>query len=123
VLSATYQQSSNVTPELLKRDAENRLLARGPRVRLEAELIRDGVLRASGLLSPKLGGPSVYPPQPPSRTTEGAYRQSKWTPSPGDDRYRRSLYTFAKRTTPLAMFSTFDAPTGEPRAAPPGASH
>jgi hypothetical protein len=113
VLSATYQQSSNVTPELLKRDAENRLLARGPRVRLEAESIRDGVLRASGLLSPKMLGPSVYPPQPASVTTEGTYGQIKWTPSVGDDRYRRSLYTFAKRTAPFAMFSTFDGPSGE----------
>src|SRR5262249_40732649 len=92
---------------------QNRLLARGPRVRMEAEMIRDSVLRASGLLSSKLGGPSVFPPQPPNVTTEGAYGQLAWKVSPGGDRYRRGLYTFTKRTTPYAMFSPFDGPSGE----------
>jgi hypothetical protein len=113
VMSATYQQSSRLTPELLSRDPENRLLARGPRVRLEAELIRDGLLQVSGLLSPKVGGPSVFPPQPPSVTTEGVYGPIQWKPSTGEDRYRRGMYTFLKRSIPYAMFSTFDGVTGE----------
>jgi hypothetical protein len=113
VTSATYRQSSRVTPELLARDPENKLLARGPRFRLEAELLRDAALRASGLLSPRLGGPSVFPPQPPGVTTEGAYGALPWKPSEGPDRYRRGLYTFSKRTAPFAAFTTFDAPSGE----------
>ena len=113
VLSATYQQMSGVTPDLLARDPEHRLLSRGPRVRLEAEMIRDAALRASGLLSDQLGGPSVFPPQPPGVTTEGAYGSLAWNISTGPDRYRRGLYTFTKRTAPFAMFTTFDAPSGE----------
>ena len=113
VMSATYRQASRVTPELLAKDAENRLLARGPRVRLDAEPIRDSLLTASGLLSRKLGGPSVFPPQPSNVTTEGAYGKLDWKTSDGEDRYRRGLYTFAKRTAPYAMFGTFDAPSGE----------
>jgi len=113
VTSATYRQSSQVTPELLKKDPQNLLLARGPRVRLEAELVRDAALRASGLFSPKLGGPSVFPPQPPGVTSEGTFGGLPWTVSPGGDRYRRGLYTFSKRTAPFAMFNTFDAPSGE----------
>jgi Protein of unknown function (DUF1553)/Protein of unknown function (DUF1549)/Planctomycete cytochrome C len=113
VMSATYQQSSRTTPELLTKDPENRLLARGPRVRLEAEVIRDSVLRESGLLSEQIGGPSVFPPQPPGVTTEGAYGGLNWQVSPGGDRYRRGLYTFTKRTAPFAMATTFDAPSGE----------
>ena len=113
VMSATYQQSSRATPELLAKDPENRLLARGPRVRLEAEVIRDAALRASGLLSERIGGPSVFPPQPPGVTTEGTYGGLEWKVSPGGDRYRRGLYTFTKRTAPFAMATTFDAPSGE----------
>ncbi len=113
VLSATYRQASRVTPELLAKDPHNELLARGPRVRLEAEQLRDAVLRSSGLLSEKIGGPSVFPPQPPGVTTEGAYGQLQWKVSEGPDRYRRGLYTFSKRTAPFAMFTTFDAPSGE----------
>jgi hypothetical protein len=113
VTSATYQQSSQVTPELLEKDPQNKLLARGPRMRLEAELVRDYTLKISGLLSHKIGGPSVFPPQPPGVTSEGAYGALAWKVSPGADRYRRGLYTFAKRTTPFAMFTTFDAPSGE----------
>jgi hypothetical protein len=113
VMSATYQQSSRVTPELLERDPSNVLLARGPKFRLEAEIIRDSALKAAGLLSPKMFGPSVFPPQPKSVTTEGAYGQLAWNTSQGEDRYRRSLYTFAKRTQPFAMLNTFDGPTGE----------
>jgi hypothetical protein len=113
VTSATYQQSSRLTPELLARDPENKLLARGPRVRLEAELIRDSLLRVSGLMAPKLGGPSVFPPQPPSVTTEGVYGPIQWKVSPGEDRYRRGLYTFLKRSIPYAMLATFDGVSGE----------
>jgi len=113
VLSATYQQASRVTPALREKDADNRLLARGPRVRLEAELLRDSALSASGLLTRKLGGPSVYPPQPASVTTEGTYGAIQWAASQGPDRYRRGLYTFMKRTAPFAMFSAFDGPSGE----------
>ncbi len=113
VMSATYQQSARVTPEKLQRDSENRLLSRGPRVRLEAEMIRDGALRISGLLSSKMKGPSVFPPQPPGVTTEGAYGGLNWKVSEGEDRYRRGLYTFTKRTAPYAMLATFDGPSGE----------
>ena len=112
VMSATYRQSSAATPERLADDPENRLLARGPRFRLEAELVRDAALVASGLLSEKIGGPSVRPPQS-AGVTEVAWGSPKWNASGGSDRYRRSLYTFAKRTAPFALFSTFDAPTGE----------
>ncbi len=94
-------------------DPDNRLLSRFPRARLDAELIRDSVLRASGQLSPKIGGPSVFPPQPASVTQEGVYAGKSWTESTGEDRYRRGLYTFAKRSAPYAMFNTFDGPSGE----------
>lgn len=113
VMSATYQQSSTVTPELRERDPLNVLLTRGPRLRLEAEMVRDSALVASGLFADKIGGPSVYPPQPPKVTSEGAYGALDWKTSEGADRYRRGLYTFAKRTTPYAMTATFDGPSGE----------
>ena len=113
VTSAVYRQAAAATPELLARDPQNTLLARGPRFRAEAEIVRDSALKVSGLLSLKLGGPSVFPPQPASVTTEGAYGALTWATSTGEDRYRRSLYTFAKRTAPFAMYGTFDAPSGE----------
>jgi hypothetical protein len=113
VMSATYQQRSDVTDESGRRDPLNILLARGPRFRVEAEMVRDYALVASGLFSEKLGGPSVYPPQPAGISTEGAYGPLQWKVSDGPDRYRRGLYTFAKRTTPFAMTSTFDGPSGE----------
>jgi hypothetical protein len=113
VMSATYQQSSRLTAELRTRDPDNKLLARGPRVRLEAEQIRDSLLAVSGLLSPKLGGPSVFPPQPPSVTTEGVYGPIKWQVSAGEDRYRRGLYTFWRRTVPYPSMATFDATSRE----------
>jgi hypothetical protein len=113
VTSATYRQSARVSPEALARDVDNALLSRAPRLRLEAEVLRDTVLAASGLLTERLGGPSVFPPQPASVTTEGAYGGLAWTVSPGGDRYRRGLYTFSKRTAPFAAFTTFDAPSGE----------
>jgi hypothetical protein len=113
VTSATYRQSSRVTPELLEKDPQNKLMARGPRLRLEGELVRDAVLKMSGLLGERVGGPSVFPPQPPGVSSEGAYGALAWNVSPGDDRYRRGLYTFSKRTAPFAMLNTFDAPSGE----------
>lgn len=113
VTSQTYKQSSRVTPEASQRDPENIWLARGARFRLEAEIIRDSALSASGLLSTKMGGPGVYPPQPASVTTEGTYGRVDWKTSEGEDRYRRSIYTFIKRTAPFAMATTFDAPSGE----------
>lgn len=118
VMSATYRQESGVkSQESVVRgqeiDPTNRWLWHGPRLRLEAELVRDSALKVSGLLSPKIGGPSVYPPQPASVTLEGAYGGINWTASSGEDRYRRGLYTFSKRTAPFAMFTTFDAPSGE----------
>jgi hypothetical protein len=112
VTSASYQQSSTVTPGLLAQDSENKWLARAPRPRLEAEIVRDSVLKAAGLLSPKMGGPSVYPPQPEG-VVDVAYGKFAWTPSTGEDRYRRAIYTFSKRTAPFAMYGTFDAPSGE----------
>jgi hypothetical protein len=112
VLSATYRQSSVVPPALAERDPYNRLFARGPRVRLEAEMIRDVMLASSGLLSRKMHGPSVFPPQP-----EGIwnmpYNSDRWTTSTGEDRYRRSLYTFWRRTSPYPSFMTFDATSRE----------
>ena len=112
VTSATYRQSSATRPADLTVDPQNTLLARGPRFRLEAELVRDSALKASGLLVEKIGGPSVRPSQP-AGVTEVAWGSPKWTASGGGDRFRRSLYTFAKRTAPFALFNTFDAPTGE----------
>lgn len=109
--SAAYRQSSALTAELAARDLPNNLLARGPRHRLLAEQIRDLALVAGDLLSTKVGGPSVYPPQPPG-ATEGPYTVLAWKPSEGADRYRRTVYTFIKRTQPFAMLNTFDAPEG-----------
>jgi len=112
VESATYRQSSVASPGLLARDPGNELLARGPRFRVEAEMVRDLALAASGLLNPELGGPSVYPPQPEA-VTALAYGQGGWPTSNGPARYRRGLYTYLKRTAPYAAFITFDAPTSE----------
>jgi hypothetical protein len=112
VTSATYQQSSTVTPALLAKDAENKWLARAPRTRLEAEIVRDSVLKSTGLLCPKMGGPGVFPPQPDG-VVDAAYGKFEWVPSKGEDRYRRAIYTFTKRTAPFAMYGTFDAPSGE----------
>jgi len=113
VMSETYQQASTVTPELKERDPLNILLARGPRFRMDAEMVRDSALVACGLLSEKIGGASVFPPQPPGVSSEGAYGPLEWKTSEGPDRYRRGLYTFAKRTAPYAMTTTFDGPSGE----------
>ena len=112
VTSATYRQASTLTPALHARDPQNRLLARGPRFRVEAEMVRDITLRASGLLSDKMFGPPVRPPQP-TGVTETAYGGAGWDVSQGEDRYRRALYTFAKRSAPFAAANAFDAPSGE----------
>ena len=112
VTSATYLQDSDVAANAGELDPENRLLSRFPRQRLDAEVVRDAMLRSSGLLSDKMFGPGVFPPQPAS-VAELAYGDSAWTPSEGEDRFRRSLYTFRKRTAPFAAFAVFDAPTGE----------
>ncbi|MFM7248313.1 MAG: PSD1 and planctomycete cytochrome C domain-containing protein [Planctomycetaceae bacterium] len=112
VSSATYRQASVASSAALAADPANVLLARGPRTRLEAEQIRDGLLRAAGLLSEKMSGPGVRPPQP-AGVTETAYGGGAWEPSPGEDRHRRSVYTFQKRTAPFAMVTTFDGPSGE----------
>lgn len=112
--SATYRQSSKVTPELYAKDQYNRLLARGPRFRVEGEIVRDIALAASGLLNAKLGGPSIYAPapeflfQPPASYAPFPYKEET-----GSDRYRRALYTFRRRSTPYPMLQTFDAPNGD----------
>jgi hypothetical protein len=120
VTSATYRQSSAATPELLERDPENRLLARGSRLRLQAEFIRDQALALGGLLDSRIGGPSVSPYQPPGLWEELASREdgASWTAqvykqSHGQDLYRRTLYTFWKRTSPPPTLQTFDAPDRE----------
>jgi hypothetical protein len=111
VTSATYKQSSKVSSALAPRDPY-RLFARGPRVRLEAEMVRDQALAVSGLLSHKIGGPSVMPPQP-----EGlwmvVYSGDKWETSKGEDKHRRGLYTFWRRSNPHPVMTAFDAPSRE----------
>ncbi|MBI5757120.1 MAG: DUF1553 domain-containing protein, partial [Planctomycetales bacterium] len=120
VTSATYRQSSIVTPALHARDPENRLLARGPRFRLQAEFIRDQALAVSGLLDRRIGGPSVSPYQPPGLWEELASRADgknwtaqEYTQSHGADLYRRTMYTYWKRTCPPPTLATFDAPDRE----------
>ena len=112
VMSRTYQQSSVATPELLERDRYNELLARGPRFRVEAEMIRDVALEIAGMLSPKIGGPSVFPPQPDSIWESLFVEQGlkAWPTSEGEDRYRRGIYTYYKRTALYPMLRNFDAP-------------
>ncbi len=114
VTSSTYRQSSKVTPDLLEKDPYNRLLARGPRFRVEGEIVRDIALAASGLLNPKIGGPAVYPPapeflfQPPT-----SYGPKNWHEEKGEDRYRRALYTHRYRSVPYPMLQNFDTPNGD----------
>jgi mono/diheme cytochrome c family protein len=114
VSSATYRQSSHVSPQLVERDPANRLLARGPRYRVDAENVRDVALAASGLLNPAVGGPSVFPPAPEFLFLPPAsYGPKTWNVDTGTDRYRRALYTFRFRSVPYPMLQTFDAPIGE----------
>jgi hypothetical protein len=113
VTSATYRQSSDLTPDRLARDPYNRLLARGPRFRVDADVVRDIALAASGLLNDKIGGPSVMPPapaflfQPPA-----SFAPFPWVEETGPEKYRRALYTFQRRSTPYPMLQAFDAPDG-----------
>jgi Protein of unknown function (DUF1553) len=117
VTSATYRQRAGASTYLLQNDPENRLLARGPRFRLPAELIRDQALAISGLLVPKIGGPSVRPYQPPGLWEEiafgGGFSAQKYVQDHGESLYRRSMYTFWKRTCPPPELQTFDAPERE----------
>lgn len=112
VTSNTYRQSSHATSESMERDPQNRWLARSPRLRVEAETVRDIALSAAGLLDSTVGGPSVFPPQP-AAVTASAFGGLQWKTETNADRYRRGLYTFAKRTAPYAAFATFDAPSHE----------
>jgi hypothetical protein len=114
VTSATYRQTSRVTPELLAKDPQNRLLARGPRFRADAEVVRDVALAASGLLNDKLGGQSVGPPLPAFMLVPPAsYGPKSWPEATGTDRYRRALYTFRFRSIPYPALQVFDAPNGD----------
>lgn len=112
VTSATYRQSSDASPEALESDPRNELLARGARFRLPAETVRDQALAASGLLSRKVGGAPVMPWQPEG-VWQVVYSSQQWQTSPGEDRYRRALYTLWRRTSPYPSMITFDAPSGE----------
>ncbi|TWU09013.1 Planctomycete cytochrome C [Symmachiella macrocystis] len=116
VMSAAYQQDARVGAELLKIDPHNRLISRGPRFRMSAEMIRDNALAVSGLLVKKIGGPSVKPYQPPGlwkEVSSGVVRANLFEQDHGDNLYRRSLYTFWKRAAPPPALQTFDAPTRE----------
>jgi len=110
VTSATYRQTSRVSEEAYLHDPENRLLGRGARFRVDAEIVRDIALTASGLLSGKLGGPSVFPEQPAGTTEKQEFGVFEWQPDTGEDRYRRGLYTHWKRAAPYPSYMIFDSP-------------
>jgi hypothetical protein len=110
--SATYRQSSVIPPQMWERDPYDQLLARGPRTRVDAEIIRDIALTAGGLLDEKVGGPSVYPPIPDGVMALGYGSPMTWE-TKAKDRYRRGMYTFEKRSVPYPSLQVFDAPTGE----------
>jgi hypothetical protein len=112
VTSATYRQTARITPQLLARDPRNRLLSRGPRNRLSAEMVRDNALVASALLSPKMHGPPVMPPQPAGvwAVVYNEFDKRGWMDATGEDRFRRALYTYWRRTSPYPSFLTFDTP-------------
>jgi hypothetical protein len=113
VTSATYRQASRASPELEEKDPYNRLLARGPSKRLDAEFVRDQALALSGLLSQKMMGPSVFPPQPDGLWQAAFNGQRTYPTSTGEDRYRRGIYTFWRRTVPYPSMAAFDAPSRE----------
>ena len=113
VTSATYRQSSKVTPEAAAADLDNRWLARGPRVRLSAEMVRDQALHVAGLLSKKMYGPPVKPPQPNLGLTAAFGSSTDWQTSMGEDRYRRGIYTTWRRSNPYPSMATFDAQNRE----------
>src|SRR5204863_8137035 len=110
----SYRQASASVPGLRTKDPDNRLLARGPRFRLSAEAIRDGALAVSGLLNDRIGGPSVFPYQSPGiweeLTAGDVYSAQSYVQSHGPDLYRRTMYTFWKRSVPPPALSVFDAP-------------
>ncbi len=114
VTSATYRQSSKATPQLIEKDPLNRLLARAPRLRVEGEIVRDIALAASGLLNPRVGGASVFPPSPEFLyLPPTSYGPKNWYEDKGENRYRRGLYTFRYRSVPYPMLQTFDVPNGD----------
>jgi hypothetical protein len=114
VLSNTYRQSSKTSPDLVLRDPNNRLLARGPRFRVDAEVVRDIALSASGLLNPTIGGRSVFPPLPAFMLLPPiSYGPKIWHEDLGPERYRRSMYVFGYRSLPYPVLQTFDAPNGD----------
>jgi hypothetical protein len=114
VMSATYRQSSKVTPQLLGKDPDNRLMARGPRFRVDGEVVRDMAMFVSGLLVERVGGKAVRPYQPPGLWEAVSFNNSqKYVPDTGDGQYRRSLYTYWKRQSPPPNMLIFDAPTRE----------
>jgi hypothetical protein len=113
VMSSTYRQSAVASAESLAKDPHNRFLGRGPSNRLEAEMVRDQALAISGLLSRKIGGPSVYPPQPDGLWRAAFNGERTWATSKGEDRYRRGLYTVWRRTVPYPSMAAFDAPSRE----------
>ena len=110
-MSAAYRQSSAVTPAMIERDPDNRYLARGPRFRSSAEVIRDQSLYVAGILSPKMYGAPVRPPRPKAGLTAAFGGSTDWDTSAGADKYRRALYTQWRRTTPYPSMTTFDAPS------------
>lgn len=112
VLSHTYQQTTSMSANHLRFDPDNRWLTRMSRRRLEGEVLRDTILTSSGLLARQMSGPSVRPPQP-SAVVEETFDARPWAPDSGANRYRRSIYTFQKRSAPFAMYAAFDAPSGE----------
>ena len=113
VTSDTYRQNSHVTDEMAAMDPNNRLLARGPRLRLSAEIVRDQALAVAGLLSPKMYGPPVKPPQPNMGLKAAFGSGIDWKTSKGEDRYRRGIYTTWRRSNPYPSMATFDAPNRE----------
>lgn len=113
VTSGTYQQSSHASPELLERDPRNRWLTRGPRLRADAEVVRDIALSVSGLITHQLGGPGIIPPVPQNVLDYNYTYPSYWTPAQGPERYRRTVYGFRKRSMPDPVMSAFDAPNGD----------
>src|SRR6185436_15203929 len=113
VTSAAYRQSSRVTPDLEERDPDNRLLARGPRFRMSAEMVRDQALFVSGLLSAKMYGPPVNPPQPNIGLKAAFGSDIDWKVSAGEDRHRRAIYTMWRRSNPYPPMAAFDAPNRE----------
>jgi len=111
VTSSTYRQSSEIRSDLANRDPQNKLLARQSRLRLDAEIVRDAVLTTAGLLTPTIGGPSVFPPQPDG-VFDFTQDPKPWKAATGGDRYRRGMYTHFWRSSPFPMLLTFDAPSG-----------